>query len=196
MFANLISTPLLLASASPRRREILERLGFTCEIKPAGIDETAIRHEDAATQTVLLAQKKAEVVARAGRLTVAADTVVVLDGAVLEKPQHRDEARTMLQRLSGREHLVHTAVALIFPAGERLHFIETTRVFFDQLSAHAIETYIATPHPYDKAGGYGAQDAFGMAYIRRFEGCYFNVMGFPANRFMRTLSENHTLLRG
>ncbi|HMV35095.1 MAG TPA: Maf family protein [Turneriella sp.] len=196
MFSALTKTPLLLASSSPRRREILERLGFTCEIRPAGIDEESIRHADAAEQTLLLAEKKADVVALPGRLTVAADTVVVLDGEVIEKPRDKGHARSMLQSLSGRDHIVYTAVAVVFPKGERLRFIEETRVFFDALSTETIESYIASPQPYDKAGGYGAQDAFGMACIRRFEGCYFNVMGFPASRFMRVLSENRKFLQG
>jgi septum formation protein len=196
MFRELTHTPLLLASASPRRREILERLGFTCEIRPANIDEESIRHTDAAEQTLLLAEKKAEVVALSGRLTVAADTVVVLDGQVIEKPRDKEHARFMLQSLSGRDHLVYTAVALVFPGGERLRFIEETRVFFEALSAETIESYISSPQPYDKAGGYGVQDAFGMAYICRFEGCYFNVMGFPASRFIAVLSENRKFLQG
>jgi septum formation protein len=196
MFGELTRNPLVLASSSPRRREILERLGFTCEILPAGIDEDSIRHADAKEQTLLLAEKKAETVALPGRLTVAADTVVVLDGELLEKPRDKDHARWMLQRLSGRDHIVYTAVALVFPQGERLRFIEDTRVFFIDLSTETIESYIASAQPYDKAGGYGAQDAFGMACIHRFEGCYFNVMGFPASRFMRVLSENRKFLQG
>lgn len=196
MFSDLTGTPLLLASSSPRRREILERLGFVCEIRPAGIDEESIRHADAAEQTLLLAEKKADTVVQPGKLTVAADTVVVLDGQVMEKPRDRAHARAMLQSLAGRHHMVYTAVALIFPKGERLRFLEETRVFFADLSRETIESYIATPQPYDKAGGYGAQDAFGMACIRRFEGCYFNVMGFPASRFMHVLSENRKFLRG
>jgi len=196
VFGELTRVPLLLASASPRRREILERLGFSCEIRPAGIDEESIRHADAAEQTLLLAEKKAEAVAIPGKLTVAADTVVVLDGEVIEKPRDLAHARTMLRSLSGRDHMVYTAVALVFPGGERLRFIEETRVFFAALSDETIESYIASPQPYDKAGGYGAQDAFGMACIRRFEGCYFNVMGFPASRFMRVLSENRKFLPG
>jgi len=196
VFGELTRFPLLLASASPRRREILERLGFSCEIRPAGIDEESIRHADAAEQTLLLAEKKAEAVAIPGKLTVAADTVVVLDGEVIEKPRDLAHARTMLRSLSGRDHMVYTAVALVFPGGERLRFVEETRVFFAALSDETIESYIASPQPYDKAGGYGAQDAFGMACIRRFEGCYFNVMGFPASRFMRVLSENRKFLPG
>jgi len=189
-----LQSPLVLASASPRRSEILEKLGFTCEIQPANIDEEAIRHNDAAEQTLLLARAKADVVARAGRLTVAADTVVVLDGDVIEKPRDTNHARTMLQRLSGRSHLVFTAVCLVFPRGEKISFLEKTEVHFLQLSEETIAQYIATPAPYDKAGGYGVQDAFGMANIGRIDGCYFNVMGFPASRFMRALAENRKFL--
>ena len=100
----------------------------------------------------------------------------------------------MLSRLSGRAHLVHTAVSLVFPRGEKVEFIETTRVFFAEVPAAVIEAYADTPSPYDKAGGYGVQDAFGMQNIERIEGCYFNVMGFPASRFMRVLQENRKLL--
>lgn len=186
--------PLLLASNSPRRLEILTRLGFTCTVKVSGVDEAAIRHPDAAEQTIRIAQAKTHAVAQKDFLTVAADTVVVLDGSVLEKPQDKDEARTMLQSLSHRSHEVFTAVSLIFPFGEKRHFLEKTKVFFRKLTDATIEEYITTPAPYDKAGGYGVQDTFGMANICRIEGCYFNVMGFPTSRFMATLVENQKFL--
>lgn len=188
------SAQIVLASASPRRREILEKLGFRCEVRPANIDELAIRDADAEKQTLRIAHEKARVIAAPGVLTVAADTIVVLNGLVLEKPQDRPEAISMLSRLSGRPHLVHTAVSLVFPRGEKAEIIETTRVFFAELPASVIEAYADTPSPYDKAGGYGVQDAFGMQNIERIEGCYFNVMGFPSSRFMRLLRENRKLL--
>lgn len=185
---------ILLASASPRRREILEKLGFICDIRPANIDELAIRDADPKIQTLRIANEKANVVAVPGALTVAADTIVVLDDEVLEKPRNKAEAVSMLSRLSGRAHLVHTAVALASPRGERVELIETTQVYFVKLSAAVIDDYTNTKSPYDKAGGYGVQDAFGMQNIERIEGCYFNVMGFPASRFMRLLRENQKLL--
>lgn len=188
------SSPLVLASASPRRREILERLGFTLEISPANIDENAIRHANPAQLTLLLADAKVRKVATAGSLAVAADTIVVVDGAILEKPIVPDDARRMLGALSGRGHLVYTAVSVSFPGGEIRNFLETTQVFFVELSVESINAYVATTEPYDKAGGYGVQDTFGMTNIHRIEGCYFNVMGFPASRFMRFLSENQKLL--
>ena len=184
----------VLASASPRRREVMERLGFRISVQPAAIDELAIRHSDAAEQTRLIAQAKADAIWSRGLTTVAADTVVVLNGDVLEKPTDRQDADRMLRRLSGRDHKVYTAVSLKFPAGEHVAFLEETAVYFLPLSDAVITDYIATDAPYDKAGGYGVQDAFGMAYIRRVEGCYFNVMGFPASRFVQVLSANQKFL--
>ena len=185
----------VLASASPRRREIMERLGFRISVRPAAIDELAIRHSDAAEQTRLIALAKADAIWSRGMITVAADTVVVLDGDVLEKPVDKQDADRMLRRLSGRDHKVYTAVSLKFPGGEHAGFLEETAVYFLSLSDQVIADYIATDAPYDKAGGYGVQDAFGMAYIRRVEGCYFNVMGFPASRFVQALSANQKFLR-
>ncbi|MCX7632264.1 MAG: Maf family protein [Turneriella sp.] len=190
-----LRNPPLLASSSPRRQEILRLLGVRCEIVPPHLDEKSVQHSDPHKRTLLLAEKKAEKVAQTGRLTIAADTVVVLDGTILEKPESRDEARDMLQRLSGRDHWVFTAVALIFPRGENWSFLEKTRVFFAPLENAVVEEYIATPAPYDKAGGYGVQDSFGMAFIHRIEGCYFNVMGFPASRFVRELAAHHRWLQ-
>ena len=183
-----------LASASPRRREILEHLGFNLKIEPAQIDELSIRHKNPEKQTLLLAKIKAETVTVPGRMTVSADTIVVLDKAVLEKPADIQEARQMLRKLSGRQHQVFTAVHTIFPAGQSGAFLEKTQVCFMPLTDTAIEQYINTSEPYDKAGGYGVQNGFGMAHIYRIEGCYFNVMGFPASRFMRFLSENQKFL--
>lgn len=185
----------VLASASPRRREIMERLGFRISVRPASIDELAIRHSDAAEQTRLIALAKADAIWSPGLITVAADTVVVLDGEVLEKPVDSQDAARMLRRLSGRDHQVYTAVSIHFPEGDRAGFLEGTKVYFLPLSDEIIADYIATDAPYDKAGGYGVQDAFGMAYIRRVEGCYFNVMGFPASRFVQVLSANQKFLR-
>lgn len=194
ILSELQSLPVVLASASPRRREILERLGFRCEIAPANIDEEAIRHSDAAEQTRRIALEKARVVARSGKLTIAADTVVVLDREVLEKPRDTAHARAMLQRLSGRAHLVYTAVALVFPRGATHEFLEETRVQFRAITPDVIEEYIASAAPYDKAGGYGVQDAFGMAHIARIEGCFYNVMGFPASRFMAEIARHQKFL--
>lgn len=184
----------VLASASPRRREIMERLGFRIVVRPAAIDELAIRHSDAAEQTRLIAQAKADAIWSRGLTTVAADTVVVLDGGVLEKPVDKADAERMLRRLSGRDHKVYTAVSIKFPAGEHAGFLEETNVYFLPLPEQVIADYVATDAPYDKAGSYGVQDAFGMAYIRRVEGCYFNVMGFPASRFVQVLSANQKFL--
>lgn len=193
-FSGIEITPLVLASASPRRREILERLGFTCVVEPANIDEESIRDNDAQLQTKRIARAKGNAVAKKGNLTVSADTIVYFDGTVLEKPRNADHARAMLRNLSGREHSVYTAVALVFPQGHEVEFLEETRVTFRAIADDTIEEYIQSDSPYDKAGGYGVQDAFGMAHILRIEGCYYNVMGFPASRFMEVLAKNRKFL--
>jgi septum formation protein len=195
MSGDLVTTPIVLASASPRRREILEKLGFRCEVRPANIDELAIRDPDAEKQTLRIAHEKARVIAAPGVLTVAADTIVVLDGAVLEKPQDKQEAISMLSRLSDRAHLVlHGGVIGVSPWRKGRVHRDDSCIFLAEVPAAVIEAYADTPSPYDKAGGYGVQDAFGMKNIARIEGCYFNVMGFPASRFMRVLRENRKLL--
>lgn len=194
MDKRILSLPLVLASASPRRKEILTKLGFSLTIKPAEIDEFAIRHDDPATLAQQLSEAKAAAVRQPGALTVAADTVVAIDGEILEKPVDSADARRMLEKLSGREHTVFTGVCIVFPQGQAESFVEKTGVRFLKLAPEVIEEYIATREPYDKAGAYGVQDGFGMANISGINGCYFNVMGFPASRFMQVLSVNRKFL--
>lgn len=191
---RIFSLPLLLASASPRRFEILTRLGFSPEVRPADIDEMAIRDQNPAELALKLARAKAEAVYTSGKLTIAADTIVAIESEILEKPLDKADARRMLRQLSGREHLVFTGVSVILPRGQNETFVEKTSVFFSPLSEQAIEAYVGTEEPYDKAGAYGVQEGFGMANIYRIEGCYFNVMGFPASRFMQLLSANQKFL--
>lgn len=191
---RVFSIPLVLASASPRRREILMRLGFSPEVRPAAIDEMSIRDKNPAELALKLARAKATAVQLTGKLTVAADTIVAIDSEILEKPLDKADARRMLTQLSGREHFVFTGVSVVLPGGRIESFVEKTSVFFSPLSEQTIEDYIETDESYDKAGAYGVQEGFGMANIHRIEGCYFNVMGFPASRFMRLLSANQKFL--
>jgi len=186
--------PLVLASASPRRREILSTLGFELDVKPANIDELAIRANDPATQVMNIAKAKASSIAQAGSLTVAADTSVVIDSLVLEKPIDAADARRMLGLLSAKMHLVLTAVCTVFPDGSVVNFVDETKVYFREIHPTAIEAYIASGEPFDKAGAYGVQNGFGMAHIQRIEGCYFNVMGFPASLFMKLFEERQKSL--
>lgn len=182
---------LVLASRSPRRAELLAVAGIPHEVVPAGDIEADLagalldRRVDPATYAMTLATAKAGDVASVlpGRLVLGADTVVVLDGDILEKPRDTEEAVQLLARLSGRRHTVISAVALVGgPAGpEPMAVHEETRVQFRDLEDSAIAKYVATGEPMDKAGAYGIQ-GYGALMVRRIEGCYFNVMGLPLAR--------------
>lgn len=185
--------PLVLASGSPRRRELLERLGLGFEVAPPpeGLeppwDGTVPPLEFAAD----LARRKVNAVspARPDAIVLGADTIVVLDGAVLGKPRDEQDARAMLFRLAGREHLVHTAVAIYGPGGaERAEVaaIETTTVRFRPIDSAGIAAYVATGEPLDKAGAYGIQ-GYGAALVESVRGCFFNVMGLPVSRVLALL---------
>src|SRR5947199_169297 len=173
---------LILASASIRRAEILRDAGFSFTVMSSTIDETPYPGESAHVLVERLAVAKAELVAARATgpaIVIGADTEVTLEGHIFGKPRSSDDARHMLERLSGRTHAVLTGVALIrLPDAERLTFVESTLVHFAMLSAEEIDRYLATGEPHDKAGGYGIQGRAGR-YIPRIEGCYFNVVGLP-----------------
>lgn len=179
---------LILASLSPRRRDILTMAGVPFSIVPPtfdehSLDETLPPHEHA----VLLSAGKARSV-RGGRelnTIIAADTIVAIGGLILGKPQDADEARDMLLTLSGRTHQVYTGVCILSPHGEYT-FFEKTAVGFYRLTSRDIRDYIATGEPFDKAGGYGIQGP-GALFVRRLSGDYYNVMGLPVARLMREL---------
>jgi septum formation protein len=181
---------LVLASASPRRREILERLGFEFEVFPTGIEEDAGQQGDDEAFAVLLAEQKAAEARRArpGTTVLAADTIVVCGGAKLGKPSDAAEATRMLGRLSGRVHEVITGVALLGAHGGRVTGAERTKVFVRPLSDGDIATYIATGEPFGKAGAYAIQ-GYAAPFIEKIEGCYFNVVGLPVSRLFRMFAE-------
>lgn len=183
----------VLASRSPRRRELLERLGLRPEIWPADVDERRLPGEEASTYVERLAAEKAARVAgvRPERVVIAADTVVVLNGRMLGKPVDRAEAAEMLGRLSGRTHEVVTGVAVERDGARRVGR-EHTLVTFRTLAAAEIDAYVTSGEPDDKAGAYGAQ-ALGAAFVSRFEGCYTNVVGLP---IVRLLALMRALRRG
>lgn len=183
-----LTTPLVLASRSPRRRALLNRLGLTFTVHPSEADEAWPASGQPGIDTETIARRKAVTVAPRfpDALTLAADTVVLLDGAVLGKPTDRDHARFMLRHLSGRTHEVITGIALLgHGRDETAH--ETTRVTFADLTEDEIARYVDTDSPLDKAGGYGIQDDAGALFVRRIEGDYFNVVGLPLHRLYRTL---------
>lgn len=170
---------LLLASASPRRRELLRAAGVAFTVTPADIDESMLPGETPRAYVRRVATAKASAVAarEPGRRVLAADTTVALDGRVLGKPADAAEATAMLSALAGRTHEVHTAVVVLDGRRVRRRVV-TTRVRFRALTAAEIDTYIATGEPFDKAGGYGIQGA-GGALVDDVRGSYTNVVGLP-----------------
>jgi septum formation protein len=180
---------LVLASASPRRREILERLGFEFEIFPTGTEENGLACADHARRAMLLAARKADEahLARPGKIVIAADTIVVCGGAVLGKPIDESDAAAMLRALSGRTHEVITGLAIVAPDGTRFTEAERTRVYFRALSDTEISRYVETEEPFGKAGAYAIQ-GFAAPFVERIEGCYFNVVGLPVSLLFKMLS--------
>jgi septum formation protein len=187
-----------LASASPRRLELLASLGLQVRVVPSGIEETPQPGVTPERLAALHAEAKARAVAfrESQHLIVAADTVVDLDGTALGKPRDARDAHRILLALSGRSHLVHTAVFAIDPMSrEQLRLSSTSHVTFTTLDPPRIEAYIETGDPFDKAGAYGIQGP-GCALVERIEGDFYTVMGFPLGLFVRSLDKlNYTLAR-
>lgn len=181
------SPRLILASRSPRRRDLLAQLGVTVTVRPADIDETPRVDEDPVGYVERMATEKAMAVDLPdSACALAADTVVLLDGDVLGKPETRERAQQTLGRLSGRTHSVHTAVAL--RSDNALHLVRVeTRVSFRSLSSSECDCYLDSGEAWDKAGAYAIQ-GLGGAFVERIEGSYSNVVGLP-------LSETLALLR-
>jgi nucleoside triphosphate pyrophosphatase len=181
---------LILASSSPRRAEILRDAGISFTVLSSAVDETPYANETPQQLVQRLAEAKADLVAArtvGASIIIAADTVVVLDKQILRKPRSTDEARRMLEMLSGRTHSVITGVSILrLPEMERRQFVETTLVHFARLSSEDLSRYLATGEPFDKAGAYAIQGHAGR-YIPRIEGCYFNVVGLPIARVVAAL---------
>lgn len=187
----------ILASKSPRRREILEQMGFSFEIIPAVGEEIIQDTDPAKVVESLSAQKASEVAGRCAEsveslLIIGSDTVVAKDGAILGKPKDEADAARMLRGLAGREHSVFTGVTLIYiePGKEKTvkTFSEETKVSFYPMSEEEIQAYIASGEPMDKAGAYGIQGK-AFVYIRGIEGDYYNVVGLPAARIYQELKK-------
>jgi len=176
---------LILASASPRRRELLKQAGFTFEVRPAQVNEDPYPDEDPIAYVVRLARHKAKSVLAEissdapvqSAVVLGADTTVTLDGHILAKPEDAADAARMLRMLSGRTHRVITGVAVASAKGTEVA-AEITGVQFLTLADEEIDAYIATGEPMDKAGAYGIQ-GYAAKWIPSIEGCYFNVVGLP-----------------
>lgn len=178
---------LILASQSPRRAEILRNAGIAFEVRASGVPEQPEAGESPLEYVRRLAAAKAAAVPRSGAETVlGADTVVVLDQHILEKPRDAADAERMLRMLSGREHTVITGVSLIGPQRSSSASAET-KVQFVDLIAEDIEDYVRSGEPMDKAGAYAIQ-GLASKFITRIDGCYFNVVGLPISLVWRMLN--------
>lgn len=179
---------LVLASASPRRVELLAAAGFAFEIRPAEIDETVEPGEDAVAYVRRLAWKKATAVRREpGSFVLAADTTVTVDEAILGKPADAEDARRMLKMLAGRTHAVLTGVTVIGDAGDHTS-VATTRVRFLPLTEGEIDWYVASGEPFDRAGAYAIQGR-ASRFVDWIEGSYSNVVGLPVSLVYRVMRE-------
>lgn len=179
----------IVASASPRRRELLENIGFRFEIIPSDADESCKEKLSPEELVKELAKRKAESVFRKNTdsVVLGCDTVVEYGGTVLGKPSDRKEAAKMLKLLSGKVHNVHTGVYIV-DKEKTVSFINTVRVEFYELSDELIESYVATGESDDKAGAYGIQ-GLGSVLVKRISGDYFSVVGLPLSQTARALTE-------
>ena len=190
-----MSDRLVLASSSPRRKELLASAGFTCDVDSADVDETPPPDLRGAAPiaTALARRKAAAVLARRPKSPVdvilAADTVVWLDGVLLGKPADDADARRMLVLLSGKEHVVATGFCLVRAdaSGREIAGASATRVQFESLTPGAIDAYVATREPFDKAGGYAIQGKAGL-FVRSISGSYSNVVGLPLAEIVEALA--------
>lgn len=183
----------ILASQSPRRKQLLEmaNLPFVVQIVPT--DETYPTTLSVQEVPLYIAQKKAaacQAIQKHNQVIIACDTVVVLENTIMGKPQNRAEAIAMLQKLSGTKHQVITAV-VIMSAEKIVQFSETTTVHFYPLTQQQIAYYVDTYQPYDKAGGYGIQEWIGVVGVKALEGDYYNVVGMPVSRLLQELQSFH-----
>jgi septum formation protein len=177
----------VLASQSPRRRELLRLVGIPHEVRPADIDETCLPGEGPRAHAERLAREKAQRPADADAVVIGSDTIVVVDGDVLGKPVDEADAARMLRRLSGRSHVVMTAVAVAW-RGKIESDVEEVVVTFHELTDEEIAAYVGTREPMDKAGAYGIQ-GFGATIVARVDGDYFAVMGLALQLLVRLLTK-------
>jgi septum formation protein len=180
---NLGNKKLILASGSPRRKELLGSIVPDFEVRVTDVDEHFPEHLGAEAVPLFLAKLKADAIfpsLKPGEIAITADTVVVLNGSIMNKPADADEARWMLQQLSGAKHSVVTACGIVSTEKQQ-YFSDKVDVVFRTLSTEEIDHYIAHYKPFDKAGAYGIQEWIGMIGIERIEGSFYTVMGLPVH---------------
>lgn len=191
-------SPLILASNSPRRKRLLEQIGLRFLVIPSHVDEDIDEEYPPEVHVRILSERKATEVAQtvSEGIILAADTIVVLDGAILNKPTDVRNAIEMLMHLSGKRHEVFTGVCLLdVSSGRKIVDHERTEVWFRELEYDEVETYVRSGGPMDKAGAYGIQDDFGAVFVERIYGDYYTVVGLPLTKVylhLRQLQENRT----
>ena len=187
-----LELPLILASQSPRRQKLMANLGFKFQILPSPIEEdffdlTLLPIEFAKKLALLKAKYVAERTDHPA-IILGADTIVVLNKEILNKPKNEDDAYIMLRKLSGNTHIVYTGIALVSSKdGRILSDVQKTEVTFRDLSDEEIYAYIKTGSPMDKAGAYGIQDDFGAVFVSHIVGCYYNIVGLPLEMLYTSL---------
>jgi septum formation protein len=187
---NLNDRNIILASKSPRRKELLENIGLKFSVKPAEIEEIHRGVSGFGEIVMDLAEQKGEAVGRLmfhDRIIIASETIVVIDGEILNKPDHRDHAFKMLRQISGRTHSVFTSLYVYDGYLKKtVKEYTETKVEFYELTDEQINDYLDTHEPFDKAGAYGIQ-GYGSKFIKKIDGCFFSVMGFPVPLFSQKM---------
>ncbi len=180
---------IILASVSPRRKELLGLICDNFKTVASDVDENILRANSSIELTMLLAKEKCLAVSKQhpNSIVIGCDTVVELNGKTLEKPSDKEHARQMITSMSDKSHSVHTSV-YITNGKQHTSFTVTTQVTFAQLTPQEVEDYISTDDPYDKAGGYGIQSG-GAKFVKCINGCFYNVMGFPVQKIYTELAK-------
>lgn len=182
--------PIILASKSPRRQELLTAMNMDFTLLLKEVEESYPEQLQPAEIAMFIAEKKAKAFVEESKrnMVITADTIVAFNDEILGKPKDADHAREMLHKLAGQNHQVHTGVSIHFQ--QKIHtFCDKTEVFFRELSVEQIDFYIEHYHPFDKAGSYGVQDWIGMIAVEKIIGSYTNVMGLPTEKLYRALSD-------
>ncbi len=189
--------PVVLASRSPRRVLLLNQIGIRPDVVPSDVDEIFDPNLTPQRNAIVLAEKKAMAVSErsADALVVGADTIVVLDGELMAKPEDKVDAIRMLRQLSGRTHTVVTGLSIVHSSTSSVvSDSESTVVTFRQLPDDEIAAYVAGGSPMDKAGAYGIQDDYGAVFVTHINGCFYNVVGFPLAKFYAMLRQIEQLI--
>ncbi len=183
--------PLILASTSPRRKNLLQNFGVPFDVIPSGVDESIV---DITLEPLVYAQQLSYLKAKDvfdklnfQSTVIGADTIVVFEGKILNKPENLTDAQNMLELLSGKTHTVITGVSILFPNVVKTFYEETFVTFYPLLNEN-IDKYVQTRKTLDKAGGYGIQDDYGSTFVQKIDGCYTNVVGLPLGRVHQELT--------